>query len=351
MPERWLDRGVTALRADVCQVQSTREETVLLFGTQLRENRAKLERRIVLTPAMAKQLAAGLAGTMQEYEAQLNATPAGGIQSAASDSDAPAGARRMLALVQGLNVGFGFEKSFKMGEASLLADRVILGVRTALAGKGPLLGVCRGIGMPDGHLQQFEAMLGQANTVGFGFEGGPAGGVYKVYLEFWDGLVQRLRSEPGNVQPALLFLGFKWAAKGPAKAAVARYTCHPLLSVAGIARRLDALYEGRSDGPSLRATHDILQLAARRVGNDSFVYVEAAEEGNPRKSFDLNLYKARLRVDELRPMLSPLAQRYAIDGLDNVYGEAGALRFGHLSGGLGRDGRDFLTVYYEIEGL
>ncbi len=261
MPERWLDRGVTALRADVCQVQSTREETVLLFGTQLRENRAKLERRIVLTPAMAKQLAAGLAGTMQEYEAQLNATPAGGIQSAASDSDAPAGARRMLALVQ------------------------------------------------------------------------------------------RLRSEPGNVQPALLFLGFKWAAKGPAKAAVARYTCHPLLSVAGIARRLDALYEGRSDGPSLRATHDILQLAARRVGNDSFVYVEAAEEGNPRKSFDLNLYKARLRVDELRPMLSPLAQRYAIDGLDNVYGEAGALRFGHLSGGLGRDGRDFLTVYYEIEGL
>jgi len=25
--------------------------------------------------------------------------------------------------------------------------------------------------------------------------------------------------------------------------------------------------------------------------------------------------------------------------------------FGHLSGGLGRDGRDFLTVYYEIEAL
>jgi tryptophan halogenase len=353
--ERWIDPGVQGLRADLCQVQSTREETILLFGTQQPQGAgatgpsARLERRIVLAPAMAKQLATALASVMREYDTQLNATPAGRIQSVATDGDAPAEARPMLALVRGLGVGFGFEKSFKMSRGSLLSDRVILGVRTRLAGTAGLLNVCRGIGMPRAYLEQFEAMLPQANTVGFGFEGSARRGVYKVYLEFWDRLVQRLQGEPENVEPALLFLGFKWAPHGDA--AIARYTCYPLLSIKGIRRRLDTLYDNQ--GPSLQAARDILELAARRVGTDSFVYVEAAEEGNPRRSFDLNFYKAGLRVDELRPALSALAGRYALAGnsLESILAEAGQRAFGHLSGGLGRQGEDFLTVYYEIEGL
>jgi hypothetical protein len=339
MPERWLDPGVPGLRAEVCQVKSTREETVLLFGT-----REKLERIIIVRPAMAKELAAGLAGIVREYEAQLYATPVGGIQSAASDSDAPAGARPMLALVRGLNVGFGFEKSFKMSPGLLDADRLILGVRTGLVSREALLSVCRALGMPDSFIAQFDAMLAEANTVGFGFENGTC----KVYLEVWEKLRRRLQREPANVDPALLFLGFKWAPKGGA--AIARYTCYPLLSIPVIERRLAALYEGRQDGASLQAARDILQLAARKVGNDSFVYVEAAEEGNPRKSFDMNLYKAGLRVGELQSALSSLCSRYSI-AADDALSQASARPFGHLSGGLSRDGKDFLTVYYELEGL
>ena len=340
MPERWLDPGVPGLRAEVCQVKSTREETVLLFGT-----REKLERRIIMRPAMAKELAAGLAGIVREYEAQLNATPAGRIQSVATDPDAPAEARPMLALVRGLGVGFGFEKSFKMSPALLDADRMILGVRTGLVAREALLSVCRALGMPDAFIAQFGAVLAEANTVGFGFEHG----TYKVYLEFWEKLVRRLQREPANVDPALLFLGFKWAPRGAP--AIARYTCYPLLSIQGIRRRLDALYDER--GPSVQAAREILELAARRIGADSFVYVEAAEEGNPRKSFDLNFYKAGLRVDELRPALSALAERYALAGnvLERILADGGQRAFGHLSGGLGRQGEDFLTVYYEIEGL
>jgi len=199
--------------------------------------------------------------------------------------------------------------------------------------------------MPEAFIAQFDAMLAEANTVGFGFEHGTC----KVYLEFWEQLVRRLQREPANVDPALLFLGFKWAPRGAA--AIARYTCYPLLSIQGIRRRLDALYDERS--PSVQAAGEILELAARRIGADSFVYVEAAEEGNPRKSFDLNFYKAGLRVDELRPALSALAGRYALAGhsLESILAGAGERTFGHLSGGLGRQGEDFLTVYYEIEGL
>ena len=359
---KWVNAGVSGLRADVCQVQSTREETILLFGTVTppaagdRERRARLERRIVLSPVLAKQLAATLTSVARAYEARLgsvNATPAGRFQSAPTDADAPAEARPLLELVRSLNVGFGFEKSFKMSTGSLLGDRLILGVRCKLTDARSLLRVCRNLGMPKAYLAQLEERLPEANTVGFGFEGSLHGGVYKVYLEFWEQLWQRLQREPTNLEPALLFLGFKWEAGDSARSALARYTCHPLLSVNGIRRRLDALYDGRGDSPSLQATREIVELASRRVGGDSFVYVEAAEEGNPRKSFDLNLYKTRLRVAELRPVLSTLCRRYSIaaDQLEQMDAQAGGRPFGHLSGGLGRDGRDFLAVYYELEGL
>jgi hypothetical protein len=345
VPERWIDPGIEALRPEACQVQSTREEMALLFGT-----RGKLERRVILPPLLAKQLAAGLAGVMREYEAQLNATPAGRGGGGAGEADVPPAARPMLALVRGLAPGFGFERSFKMSRAGLAADRVILAVRTQRAERAALLEACRALGMPPPCLAEFEEGLGAANTIGFGFEGGAAGGVYKVYLEFWDRLRERLAREPRNVAPALLFLGFKWPAGDPARFAVARYTCHPLLSIQSILRRLEALYEGRHDSPSLAAARAIMALGAARIGEDSFVYVEAAEEGNPRASFDLNFYKARLRLDDLRSALEPLAAGHEAD-LQSLLKEHGQRPFGHLSGGRGRDGQDFLTVYYEIEGL
>ena len=361
-PLKWVDSGEPALRPDVVQVQGSREEMALLFGTLdatvdgSAGRHARLERRIVLSPGLAKQLAMSLGDVARIYESRLgrlDTSPAGQFLGAHSDTDVPEGARVLFERVRALQVGFGFEKSFKMAHGRLLDDRLILGVRRNLPDARSLLEVCRSIGMPAAFLDAFTQDLPEANTVGFGYEGGERGGVYKVYLEFWDKLRERLRREPANVEPALLFLGFKWDANDGTRAALARYTCRPLLSIEGILRRLDALYEGQQDSPSLRATRAVLGLASRRIDDDSFVYVEATEEGNPRKSFDLNLYKAGLRVNELLPVLSNLCRDYAIgaDALQRVEAQAGGRAFGHLSGGLGRDGKDFLTVYYELEGL
>jgi hypothetical protein len=359
---RWDDSTAHNTRADVFQIKSSREETMLLFGTREpqvgdpSEQRISMGRCIVLSPAMAKQLATALNRAAREYEARpgsVDAMPAGRFQTAPGDVDVPLEAKPMFERVRGLNVGFGFEKSFKMSQGSLLGDRLILGVRSELADPRSLVEVCRHIGMPAAYLTLFEESLPGANTIGFGYEGSERGGVYKVYLEFWERLRQHLQSAPTDVSPAPLFLGFKWDLRDNTKSAVARYTCYPLLSVQGILRRLSALYRGHDDSLSLQAAREIVGLAARKVGNDSFVYVEAAEEGNPRKSFDLNLYKAGLRVGELQPVLSALSRRYSIAAgqFEHLDAEAGMRPFGHLSGGLGRDGRDFLTVYYEIEGL
>jgi hypothetical protein len=355
---QWVDPGLPPVRADICQVLSSREETMLLFGTRQapfedNDKRATLDRRIVLSPSLAKQLALNLRRFVNEREALTdgaNATPAGQLRYPPGDDDAPIGARPLLQLARNLEVDFGFEKSVKLSSGSALADRMILGVRSTLAEPDALLGICRQIGMPSAHLAQFSEFLPAANTIGFGYEDSPQGGMYKVYLEFWEKLRKRAQADSS---PDLLFLGFKWDARDPDRAAIARYTCYPLLTVNGIHQRLDALYESQDDSPSLLATRQIIELASRRIGNDSFVYVEATEEGNPRKSFDINFYKAGLRISDLQAVLGELWSRYRIPGSPGpaMAGKYGACPFGHLSGGLGRDGEDFLTIYYELEGL
>jgi tryptophan halogenase len=356
---KWVGADQPPLRPDVLQVQATPDEFALLLGTRdaADAGRARLERRIALEPALAKRLAAALAEVARGHEARtgsLDAMPAGRPGGAYRDADVPPGARPLFERVRVLQTGFGFEKSFKLARSSLREDRVILGVRSALAAPEALLAACRDIGMPPAYLDQFARELGGANTVGFGYEGGGHGGVYKVYLEFWDRLRQRVMRDPANREPDLLFLGFKWEASEGDRTALARYTCYPLLSVRGILERLAALYQSRGDCPSLGAARAILALAAQRLGgDDSFVYVEAAEAGNPRKSFDLNFYKAGLRVRDLLPALSALCREYSIPAaeLERIGAQAGGRMFGHLSGGLGRDGQDFLTVYYELEAL
>src|SRR5207247_10172282 len=94
-------------------------------------------------------------------------------------AEGPAESRRRVALVRGLGVGFGFEKSFKMSPVRLDADRMILGVRTGLVAREALLSVCRALGMPDAFIAPFGAVLAEANTVGFGFEHG----TYREYAE------------------------------------------------------------------------------------------------------------------------------------------------------------------------
>src|SRR5574341_133140 len=170
------------LRADVVQVQSSREETALLFGRRRpgRGATASLERRIVLRPSLAKQLAAALHRAVDERAwrlANANAMPAGLIQSAASADDVPPAARAMFEGVRALGAGFGLERSFKLSASGLAADRVILGVRTSRTTPDALLALCRALGMPSGCAAQLEENLPRANTIGFGFEGDGRGGV------------------------------------------------------------------------------------------------------------------------------------------------------------------------------
>jgi len=71
---KWDDTGMKSSYANVCNVTSTREEVVMLFGINQAWNRGQQEvtiqltDRIIISPYAAKRLVGLLQGVVQEYE-------------------------------------------------------------------------------------------------------------------------------------------------------------------------------------------------------------------------------------------------------------------------------------------
>jgi len=76
---RWDDSNLKSSYANVCNVSSTREEVVLVFGINnawergQSEVQVSLSDRVILSPFAAKRLATLLANVMREYESRFGA--------------------------------------------------------------------------------------------------------------------------------------------------------------------------------------------------------------------------------------------------------------------------------------
>lgn len=76
---KWDDSGMKSSYANVCNVTSTREEVVMLFGINQAWNRGQKEvtiqltDRIIISPYAAKRLVALLEGVVKEYEKRFGA--------------------------------------------------------------------------------------------------------------------------------------------------------------------------------------------------------------------------------------------------------------------------------------
>jgi hypothetical protein len=77
------DTGITNAYANVCNVSSSREEVVLVFGLNnawerdASEVRVKLNSRVILSPFAAKRLALLLNNIVQQYEARFGTMDVG----------------------------------------------------------------------------------------------------------------------------------------------------------------------------------------------------------------------------------------------------------------------------------
>ena len=78
---RWDDSQMKSAYANVCNVSSTREEVVLMFGVNQAWQRGQAEvviqltDRLILSPFAAKRLSLLLHGVMREYETRFGELP------------------------------------------------------------------------------------------------------------------------------------------------------------------------------------------------------------------------------------------------------------------------------------
>lgn len=370
---RWDDSKMRSTNPNVFYVSGGREEITLLFGRNqpwdAGQNKVtvQLSNRILLSHLVAKRLVSMLNNTIQDYESKygsldMESPPPIGLDQTPSvrqpfseTGRAAEKAGLIFHLMKNLNVEIGFERSFKIFEKNLLGNRFLLGISKNSIEQKPherILDICERMDMPESLLETFRENLSDANYVHFGFEENERSCVYKAYLEFYDKIEKEIKNRPNKSGPFLLHLGFKWDALDNTKRALARYTWYPLLSAEDILIRLSNILDSHQYGKPLEIAKGIVGIASRRIPHYDILYLEVTEDNNPRRSFDINMYRAKLQLKELNPLLLKMWQHYSIpsDEFHKLYDRFKTKTFGHLSGGIDRAGRDFLTVYYGVEG-
>ena len=255
-------------------------------------------------------------------------------------------------IIQEMGVACGYERSFKLLAGRVLANRYLLGINTDELPYPKMLGICDRLEMPSAYRDAFAAHVADANLVFLGFEDNEESGcVYRLYLEFWDKRQKDIQATTNRTEPVLLHLGFKWNADDSTQRAISRYMWYPSLSLAEILHRLSDIYLDQSDRTSFEIAKEIIEVAGSRSVDKSLVYLEVFEENSLRRSFDINVYRAGLRLRDIYSSLLACTQNFSIP--DQQFGRLYPLvadkYFGHLSGGVNREGRDFLTFYYEAQ--
>lgn len=263
--------------------------------------------------------------------------------------------RRLLSMIETMDVPFGLERSVKLGSGEVNEDRFLAILHKTSLGTDPaarLAWFARRLDMPDAMLDVLAAGIGRADIVQFGYEGGAAG-VFKVYLEYPADVRTARLAETPRAEPVLVHLAVKWRPDRPGDAAVSRYVWpSDVRGAAALAARLAAPPPGFGGLPSAAAARALVERARRRCEPDQVFFLEVVEEGSRRRSFDVNLYAAGLDVRDVGQPLRQLADAYGIarPTIDELLLRLGPASLGHISGGLGRSGQDFATLYFGVTG-
>ena len=365
-------KPVSETRSDAFKASLEAGDVVLEFG-QLAAPAPGAERaavsvseRIVLPLETARRLHLSLGEALKPHAGALRAAEAQALPpeqaaaamrpaNAASDRPAPdsAGARAalLLRLVSELGVPFQHERSFRMMGGALHANRFLLSVdRRGIGGdaRTRVLDICQRLSMPEALHGAATARFDTASCVHFGFEGDAGRVVVKLYLERPVPPEEARRARERG-EAALLHVAFKWEPDSGAHV-VSEYLWHPALSAAEIAARLERhVYLGADHG-SRQIAQAVLEVAASHARVEELQYLEVREPGNGRRSFDLNLYNARLLVKDVQEALYRMRERYDVrpGQFQAIYDQIKGKVLGHLAGGLHRDGRDFFNVYYGV---
>ena len=240
------------------------------------------------------------------------------------------------------------ERSFRLSQGQLQANRFLLSINSAQLPADALersWAICRHLGLPQTLRGEVERAFAGAAHVHFGFEGEPERTLCKLYLERRIDAREATRARETG-EPALLYTSFKWDT-ARSNHVVSLYHLWPGLGAEGMAARMEQAFAGADPALTAQALA-VLEACARRLPGERLQYLEVTEAGQPRLSFDLNAYDAGLTLRDLQPVLFALRDQFAIapGRFQALYDQVKGKRFGHLAGGIHRDGRPFFNVYY-----
>ena len=257
-------------------------------------------------------------------------------------------AAQLLRMVGAWGVPHLYERSLRLTQGALQANRFLLTLNRsdmppdALA---QVLAVCDQFQIPAQSRRLATENFAMAKHVHFGFEGTAESIVCKLYLEadIPQQDAERFRNEG---RPVLMHLAFKWDLLRDA-AVTTRYFWYPFLSADQIEARMDHVYRDGSPG-SLAIARSLLRSAVERAPAERLQYLEVEEDENDRRSFDLNVYNAKLQIRDIQGLLQDMRALFAIrpGQFQALYDQIKGMSLGHLAGGMHRNGKDFFNLYY-----
>jgi hypothetical protein len=251
-----------------------------------------------------------------------------------------------------------YERSFKMTNGRLLANRYLLGVPGERPSRATAASIARALGMPESLREPFLDELEDADGILLGFEAGTEAATLKLYLEYRpaddqpaSGPASVLMHSTGvsteaSTEGRLLHKGFKWCVGSDVQARVTLYREREITKAQDVVRHFAHL--GLHP-----ATLDVLRAALLQNSHQYPVsglrLSEVSDNTTPRLGLDLNVYAAGLSVASIEPALRGAAQDLNIEmaAFDRLMQLARPALLGHLAAGLDADGRDYLSVYFE----
>lgn len=255
-------------------------------------------------------------------------------------------ARRHLSLIEELDCPFGLERSAKFTSRGIDEDRFLASLHRDELGANPQAAVSRlaaAMGLRGALPEPIGESLARADIIHVGHEGADAP-VAKLYLEFAGAARRAL--EAGKPETVVVHLAAKWRADGASPALLTYYRLSP---GAGTQAQLTDPSRPWAGSAPAELAEAMLALAHAAGAGDPFL-LEVGEEGSERASFDVNLYQAGMEVAQASGPLRGLATALGIAEADTLdfLRRRGGEQLGHISGGRGRDGGYFATLYYGV---
>jgi len=262
------------------------------------------------------------------------------------------------------------ERSFKLEQGiGLLPDRYVLGVPAGQITAGCLEAILRDLAMPAGEpglIEQLRGELSRASTVYLGYEGGIKDSAsLRLYFEYWDGVVDRLKATPASVitgwsttdRPLWqMGVGYKWRVGQIIPRAITSlyrtdYWVQPMLPRSEIMEQTNRNLLRSGMTPELQTmVNDLVGMILGSASDIEPIFLQAREVDSARNSIDLCVHRYNLRLTNLEARLAPIMHQFLgpyMSLSDCLQGRSCDAWITHLSAGKSRNGAPYIGLYYE----